>query len=95
MAAKILGWATYAVGFAIWLFGYLSAGHARLFDWKRDHALQTSAQVIPTAVMAIRLDPTDAGSLHNRGQAKLINGDTQGGNADIAAAKRLNPEVGR
>jgi hypothetical protein len=31
--AKIFGWAIYAVGFAIWLFGYLSAGHAPLFDW--------------------------------------------------------------
>jgi hypothetical protein len=32
--AKSLGWAIYAAGFAIWLFGYLSAGHAPLFDWK-------------------------------------------------------------
>ena len=32
--AKSLGWAIYAVGFAIWLFGYLSAGHAAVFDWK-------------------------------------------------------------
>ena len=31
--AKIFGWAIYAAGFAIWLFGYLSAGHAPLFDW--------------------------------------------------------------
>ena len=33
MAAKIFGWAIYAVGFAIWLFGYLTAGHVPLFDW--------------------------------------------------------------
>ena len=33
MASKIFGWAIYAVGLAIWLFGYLSAGHAPLFDW--------------------------------------------------------------
>jgi hypothetical protein len=32
--ARSIGWAIYAVGFAIWLFGYLSAGHAALFDWK-------------------------------------------------------------
>ena len=31
--AKIFGWAIYAIGFAIWGFGYLSAGHAPLFDW--------------------------------------------------------------
>jgi hypothetical protein len=29
---KRIGWAIYAVGFVIWLFGYLSAGHASAFD---------------------------------------------------------------
>ena len=33
--AKSIGWAIYAAGFAIWLFGYLSAGHAPAFDWVR------------------------------------------------------------
>ena len=32
--AKTFGWVIYAAGFAIWLFGYLSAGHAPVFDWK-------------------------------------------------------------
>jgi hypothetical protein len=32
--AKSIGWAIYAAGFAIWSFGYLSAGHAPLFDWE-------------------------------------------------------------
>jgi hypothetical protein len=32
-AAKSIGWAIYAVGFVIWLFGYLSVGHAPAFDW--------------------------------------------------------------
>jgi len=31
--AQSIGWAIYAAGFAIWLFGYLSAGHAAIFDW--------------------------------------------------------------
>ena len=31
--AKRIGWAIYGVGFAIWFFGYLRAGHAPLFDW--------------------------------------------------------------
>ena len=31
--AKSIGWTIYAAGFAIWLFGYLSAGHASAFDW--------------------------------------------------------------
>ena len=30
---KSIGWAIYAAGFAIWLFGYLSTGHAPAFDW--------------------------------------------------------------
>jgi hypothetical protein len=32
--AKRFGWAIYVAGFAVWLFGCLSAGHAPLFDWK-------------------------------------------------------------
>jgi hypothetical protein len=31
--AKSIGWAIYAAGFAIWLFGYLNAGDAPAFDW--------------------------------------------------------------
>jgi hypothetical protein len=31
--AKSFGWAIYAAGFAIWLFGCLSTGHAAAFDW--------------------------------------------------------------
>ena len=31
--AKSIGWAIYAAGFAIWLFGYLSVGHAPAFEW--------------------------------------------------------------
>jgi|SRR5262245_45186045 len=31
--AKRIGWAIYAAGFGIWLFGYVSAGHAPAFDW--------------------------------------------------------------
>jgi hypothetical protein len=34
VTAKTFGWAIYAAGFAIWLFGYFSAGHTPLFDWK-------------------------------------------------------------
>ena len=30
---KGIGWAIYAAGFAIWLLGYLSTGHASAFDW--------------------------------------------------------------
>jgi hypothetical protein len=37
--AKTFGWAIYAVGFAIWCFGYVSAGHAPLFEWDIGHAV--------------------------------------------------------
>ena len=30
---KRISWTIYAAGFVIWLFGYLSAGHASVFDW--------------------------------------------------------------
>ncbi len=30
---KGIGWAIYAAGFMIWFFGYMSAGHASVFDW--------------------------------------------------------------
>ena len=32
--AKSIGWAINAAGFAIWLFGYVSTGHAAAFDWE-------------------------------------------------------------
>ena len=31
--AKSIGWTIYAAGVVIWLFGYLSVGHAPAFDW--------------------------------------------------------------
>jgi hypothetical protein len=30
---KSVGRAIYAAGFVIWLFGYVTAGHASVFDW--------------------------------------------------------------
>jgi hypothetical protein len=31
---KSIGWAIYAAGFVIWLFGYVSTGHGVAFDWE-------------------------------------------------------------
>jgi hypothetical protein len=31
---KSIGWAIYAAGFVIWLFGYVNTGHAVAFDWE-------------------------------------------------------------
>ncbi len=44
---------------------------------------------------AIRLNPNDANAWFNRGQAKHERGDSSGGNADIARARQINPNVGR
>ncbi|MDP2330600.1 MAG: tetratricopeptide repeat protein [Reyranella sp.] len=44
---------------------------------------------------ALRLTPKDADALYNRGIAKVKKGDKIGGEADQAAARRMNPNVGR
>ncbi len=44
---------------------------------------------------AIRLDPKLALALYYRGQAKQKKGDTAGGDADIASARALDPNVGK
>lgn len=43
---------------------------------------------------AIWLDPNYAAALYWRGKAKQLKGDIAGGDADIAATKRINPNVG-
>ena len=42
---------------------------------------------------ALRIDSKKAISLYGRGMAKRLNGDTAGGDADIAAAKAIRPTV--
>jgi tetratricopeptide (TPR) repeat protein len=42
---------------------------------------------------AIKREPKKALSLYGRGKAKLRNGDTAGGNADLAAAKSIQPDI--
>jgi hypothetical protein len=42
-----------------------------------------------------KLNPSFAQAFYNRGVTKLMSGDTDGGNADIAAAKRINPAIAR
>ncbi len=44
---------------------------------------------------AIRIDPNDADFFLNRGIDKQRIGDKAGSDADIAEAKRLNPNVGK
>ena len=49
---------------------------------------------IDSYTQAIQLDATNAFALYWRGMAKQMTGDRDGGNADIAAAKRINPDIG-
>ena len=45
--------------------------------------------------LAIKIDPKNALAYNNRGVVKLKKGDEEGGNADIARAKQLQPGIGR
>jgi hypothetical protein len=42
---------------------------------------------------AIKKDPKKASSLFGRGKARIKNGDTAGGNADLTAAKAVQPDI--
>ena len=42
---------------------------------------------------AIKLDPKNAKAIYERGVAKRKSGDAAGADADIAAAKQLDPDV--
>ncbi len=44
---------------------------------------------------AILIDPDDASALYYRGNAKLGKGDSAGGNADIAKANAIQPNIGK
>jgi hypothetical protein len=44
---------------------------------------------------AIKLNPNHAGALHNRSLAKKQKGDVAGAEADMAAARKINPNIGR
>ena len=43
---------------------------------------------------ALRLDPKLASSLYGRGLAKRKKGDSSGGDADVAAATGIDPNIG-
>jgi Flp pilus assembly protein TadD len=43
---------------------------------------------------ALRSDPRLASALYGRGLAKLKTGDSAGGDADISAAKAIQPNIG-
>jgi len=51
-------------------------------------------QAIADYSQAITLDPNSAAALYRRGKAKQLKGDKRGGDADIAAAKKIDPNIG-
>jgi tetratricopeptide (TPR) repeat protein len=59
--------------------------------------VQLKLGVLPQAIddysAAIAQDAKDADSLYGRGIAKMKSGDTAGGDADIAAAKTIKPDI--
>jgi tetratricopeptide (TPR) repeat protein len=42
---------------------------------------------------ALRIEPKMASALYGRGLARLKKGDSSGGNADVAAAKKLETTI--
>jgi tetratricopeptide (TPR) repeat protein len=62
-------------------------GRGGAYDDKKDYD-----RAIADYDQAIRLDPKYANAYYGRGLAKLKSGDTAGGNADIAAARRMMGE---
>jgi hypothetical protein len=55
--AKSIGWAIYAAGFVIWLFGYLSTGHAPAFHWDVATPWWISGFVLGLALMFVSMVP--------------------------------------
>jgi tetratricopeptide (TPR) repeat protein len=67
---------------------YVNRGNAYTYKSLFDRAIQDFNR-------AIELDPNDALAYFSRGQAKLNKGDRVGGNADIAKARSIDPNVGK
>ena len=67
---------------------YNNRGNA--YDGKREFD-----RAIADYDQAIKLDPKYAGALYNRGLAKQKKGDITGGQADVAAAREMQPGVGQ
>jgi Flp pilus assembly protein TadD len=52
------------------------------------------ARAIADLDKALTNNPRDASSLYNRGIAKQQAGDRQGGEADVARARSMDPNIG-
>jgi Flp pilus assembly protein TadD len=51
------------------------------------------ARAIADYTEAFRLDPDYAETLMRRGIVRRLNGDKTGGDADVAAAKKIDPDL--
>jgi tetratricopeptide (TPR) repeat protein len=67
-------------------FNNRGMAYANKVDWDR---------AIRDYDRAIELDPGYTAAFYNRGVAKLKSGKIRDGNADIATAKAINPDIGR
>ena len=59
------------------------------------YALNNYAAAIADLDAALAVNPDNAGALYVRGLARMRNGDTQGGQADVAAAKTRKPDIAK
>jgi tetratricopeptide (TPR) repeat protein len=75
--------------------GGLHRSRGLAFESKGDHerAIVEFGRAIANYDAALRIFPDDAALLYRRGIVKLDAGDDIGGNADIAAARAIKPEI--
>lgn len=70
------------------VFTFSNRGVAYYERGEYDRAIQNYDQ-------AIKLNPNHAGAYYNRSLAKKQKGDQAGAEADLAAARKINPNIGR
>jgi len=58
-------------------------------------AKKNYARAIADYDQAVRPRSNSSATLYRRGKVKQFSGDNAGGDADIAAAKKINPNIGR
>jgi tetratricopeptide (TPR) repeat protein len=81
-------------GFAYDRRGDANSDNEDVRNQSYDRAIADFTEVIRIYTEVIRLDPTDAAwAWYSRGRIKRKKGDVKGSQADIAAAKAIDPNV--
>ena len=62
-------------------------------DWEQRINLDQADRALADFEAPLKIQQNDARALYGRGAAKLKQGDEQGGNADIEAAKKIRPDI--